>query len=106
MNKELVAYLVALFCVAGFMLPIVQEAKADDIEVEWVVPADTTISVSYPTSETNIEFDATTIGMDFNELGATSQASDTAALKITNEGNTPLDITWHLPPAFAPVQNN
>jgi len=84
----LVAFVVAF---AGLAITPVS-ADSNDVTVTWIVPADTTLTLSYPTGEGKIEFDSTGIGKTFSDLGATGQAADTAAIRIQNDGNTIVSI--------------
>jgi len=88
MNK-IKAILVALTLLSVFGAASVS-ADSSDVTTTWIVPADTTIAISYPTGEGKIEFDAA--GQNFTDLAATSQTGATAALTITNNGNTAVQI--------------
>lgn len=65
-------------------------ADSADVTTRWIVPADTTIGISYPNGETLIEFDASS--QNFSDLEASSQTGALAALRITNNGNTAVQI--------------
>jgi hypothetical protein len=79
----------------GAVVPTIS-ADSENVTTTWIVPGDTTISVSYPSGEGKIEFDATDAGQNFTDLGATSMNPTTAALKVTNQGNQDLniDMSW------------
>ena len=83
-TKKMAAIVIGLFMVVS--LSAIVFADTENITVTWVVSADTTITASYPTAEGKIEFSATS--GDFDDLGASSQTSATAALRIQNDGNT------------------
>ena len=61
-----------------------------DVTTEWIVPADTGISASFPAHAGEVEFDC--VGQNFTDQGATGQAAGTSALRITNNGNTAVQI--------------
>ena len=87
-SKKLVGIfvmLLILYCVA----PVVA-ADSSDVTTRWIVPADTTIAISYPNSETLIEFSAS--AQNFSDLKATAQTETLAALRVTNNGNTAVQL--------------
>ncbi len=65
-------------------------ADSGDVTTRWIVPADTTIGISYPNGETLIEFSAT--AQNFSNLSASSQTGALSALRITNNGNTAIQV--------------
>jgi len=89
-EKAIVVALMVAMAVGAFVPTA--EADSSDVTTTWIVPGDTTIGVSFPTGEGKVEFDATGVGQNFSDLPATSQASGTAALKISNQGNQALKI--------------
>ena len=74
---------------------ITKTVKADtsDVTTRWIVPADTTIAISYPNGESLIEFNAA--GKNFTDLAASSQTGENAALRVTNNGNTAVEIEFN-----------
>jgi len=87
-QAKLVMVLVSVF-VLSLITPIVL-ADSSGVTTRWIVPADTTIGISYPNSESEIEFNAA--GQNFSELGATSQTGSLSALRVTNDGNTAIEV--------------
>ena len=65
-------------------------ADSQNVTVRWIVPADTTIAVSYPSGESNVVFEPS--GKTFTDEPAKSQTGSNAALRITNNGNTAVSI--------------
>ena len=65
-------------------------ADSSDVTTTWIVPADTTIAISYPNGQAKIEFNAA--GQNFSDLAATDQTGVNAALRVTNNGNTAVKI--------------
>ena len=65
-------------------------ADSQNVTVRWIVPADTTIAVSYPSGESNVIFEPS--GKTFTDEPAKSQTGSNAALRITNNGNTAVSI--------------
>lgn len=93
MKRKMYVMLIAIGMITIFgAVPAL--ADSSDVTTTWIVPADTTIAISFPTGEGKVEFDAA--GKNFTTLGASSQASGTAALTITNNGNTAvkIDAKW------------
>jgi hypothetical protein len=86
-NKTKVIGISILLMIAftGYVL-----ADSVDVETEWIVPADTGISASFPAHAGQVEFNCG--GQNFTDQGATGQASGTSALQITNNGNTAVQI--------------
>jgi len=92
--KKIMCITTATMFILGFIGLVVNPVSADseNVTTEWVVPGDTTITISYPNSETQITFDATGTGKTFSSLAATAQTADLAALRVTNDGNQALEI--------------
>jgi len=69
-------------------------ADTSDVTTRWIVPADTTIAISFPNGESLVEFNAA--GKNFTDLGASSQVVGSSALRVTNNGNTAvkLEFNW------------
>ena len=65
-------------------------ADTSDVTTTWIVPADTTISISFPNGQAKIEFDAAS--QNFSNQCATDQADATAALRVSNHGNTAITV--------------
>ena len=61
-----------------------------DVTTQWIVPADTGISASFPVHAGEVEFDCS--GQNFTDQGATSQDATHPALVITNNGNTAVQL--------------
>ena len=80
------------------MPSLINTARADsqNVTTRWIVPADTTISLSFPNSESLITFD--TPGMNFTNVSAKAQTGILAALRVTNAGNTAVKLSgaWTL----------
>ena len=70
-------------------------AESSNVTVTWIVPGDTTIVVAFPSGQGKIEFDATAQGQNFTNQKATGTSSGTAAIRVTNQGNQDLDITFN-----------
>jgi hypothetical protein len=99
-NTKRIVLLLATSMVVAFFGAGTALADSENVTVTWIVPEDTSIRIEYPTGEVKIIFDATGIGMNFTNLSAKSQTIGTAALKVWNEGNTAINITfdfnsWH-----------
>ncbi len=79
---------------------MVDTAKADtsDVTTRWIVPADTTIVISFPNGQSIIEFNA--VEQNFSGLGATAQTVSLSALRVKNNGNTPVQIEGNWTSAF------
>ena len=94
MRKAIIGSMYVVTLVLGMlMLPgLVNTVEADtgNVTTRWIVPADTTISISFPNGQTLIEFNAA--GKNFTDLGATAQTDVLAALAVTNNGNTAVKI--------------
>jgi hypothetical protein len=73
----------------GLIYPTVN-ADSSDVTTTWIVPADDTITISFPTGQGKIEFDCA--GQNFSDQGATGQNPTTAAINVTNQGNQALEI--------------
>lgn len=70
-------------------------ADSSNVTVTWIVPGDTTIVVAFPSGQGKIEFDATAQGQNFTNQKATGTGAGTAAIRVTNQGNQDLDITFN-----------
>ena len=97
-NKKLV--LVSMLVVSALFLTSIPTLMADsqNVTVRWTIPADTTIAVSYPSGESNVVFEPS--GKTFTDEGAKSQTGSNAALRITNNGNTPVSINASFSASF------
>jgi len=97
MQKSKIEVIAISLVVVLALISVFPTASAEDQDVTttWIVPADTSLSISYPTGEGEIKFDATGIGQNFTDLKASSQDSGTAALNVTNNGNTALQIDFN-----------
>ena len=64
-----------------FAFTTVVSADSDNTTTEWIIPGDDTITVTYPTGQSNkVQFDCS--GKDFTDKGATDQASGTSAIRL------------------------
>ena len=83
----IMSLLMIAFCFGGF-----NPASADSVDVttQWIVGADTTITDTYPAHASEVEFQCSS--GDFVDQKSTGQAVATPALKITNDGNTAVQI--------------
>jgi hypothetical protein len=93
-NTKRIVLLLATSMVVAFFGAGTALADSENVTVTWIVPEDSSIRIEYPTGEGKIEFDATGIGMNFSNLSASSQTVGTAALKVVNEGNTAVSLTF------------
>lgn len=66
--------------------------------VNWIVPNDTTFTVSWPSGETTIDFDdnLTSDTQTGVEPDGQSNTTSTPIINVTNGGNVVLNITCHL----------
>ena len=90
--KKQISILVATLFILGFLGLGVTTVSADseNVTTTWIVPGDTSITVSYPTAQGKIEFDCD--AATFDKISATGQTAGTAALRVQNDGNTALLI--------------
>jgi hypothetical protein len=104
---KIILFTIMVMMYFGVVIVPMTGADSQDVTVTWIIPGDDTITISFPTSEGKIEFDATSVGQNFSKLGATSQTESTAALRVTNQGNQALLIqgkfTTALPPGVTYV---
>ncbi len=96
--RKSICIVLGLLMVTTFSALVVGDTE--DVTTRWIVPGDTTITISYPNGETDIEFNAA--GMNFTDLAATSQTSELAALRVNNDGNTGLEINASWTTEFPP----
>lgn len=73
-----------------FAFTSIVTADSNNTTTEWVIPGDTTITVTYPTGQGKLQFDC--VGEDFTDQGATDQTGVNAGIKVTNDGNQNLII--------------
>ncbi len=83
-----IGLIVAFGALPGFVGQV--QAAQDDTTVRWNVAQDTSFSVSYAPTHSRIDFDPTT--GDFTDLKATDQTDAVWAYRMTNDGNTNIDI--------------
>lgn len=78
-----------------FAFTSVVSADSDETTTEWVIPGDTTITITYPTGHGDLQFDCS--GEDFTDQRATDQTAPNAGIKVTNDGNQNLLIngSWN-----------
>ena len=93
MNKKTLIIISLMLVIGSASLgvnPVV--ADSDNVTTTWIVPGDTTITVSYPANATlgKIQFDCPS--ETFSDLKATDQTAGNAILRVQNDGNTPLII--------------
>lgn len=71
----------------GFVLV---RASTANVAVQWVIPTDKTITVSYPTAETSVNFQPST--GTFARQVPVSQTDVVAAFRVTNNGNVAVEL--------------
>ena len=90
--KKTMSLLIALYLIFAFSyvgtLSVV--SAGTNVTTTWIVPGDTTISITYPCGESDIIFNCD--GKTFTNIKATGQTGSNAAINITNDGNTALEI--------------
>jgi hypothetical protein len=84
---------VMLFACMNSIIPMIETAQAVSytVTVKWIVPADYSLSISYPTGNSEIDFSP--LGKNFTGLDADDQLSTVWAMNITNIGNAAVDIS-------------
>lgn len=98
MNKILVLFVaVLLLCGVG----LVQAYDADTPytnTVKWIIPSDTTFTVTLAGGESTIDFDTGVTGQTVDLVEPDSQvaASNTPIINISNDGNLALNFTCNL----------
>jgi len=97
MMKNTIKTIGLVFCVMMFVctnsiIPFIETAEATSytVTVKWVVPADYSLSFSYPTGLGEIDFSPT--GKNFTGRDADLQSITVWAMNITNTGNAAVDI--------------
>ena len=80
-------------------------------DIRWVVPSDTTFSVSWPGGESSVDFDDNLTAVTQSGVQPDSQnnATNTPIINITNDGNQALNFTCNLTtakPAWAVIKVN
>ncbi len=92
-NKQKIkAALIACSMLLVFASGLAQ-AGSEAIEVTWIVPGDTTISLTVAgDSETEIVFD--TGDQTFHDIPMRSQTTSTAGIVVNNDGNKALSIAF------------
>lgn len=88
--KKQIVYLLGMLLIFAITLTPLVLAGEQDVTTTWIIPGDTTISVSYPNSETKITFEPSS--GTFDDQKAKAQTSSLAALRVSNDGNTALEI--------------
>jgi len=86
-----VAMVYALAATLAIIGPSLVRGATANATVTWTIPTDTTISISYPTGRSDINF-APSSGTTA-QLKATSQTDSVAAVRITNNGNVPVTLS-------------
>ena len=83
---------VVVLLAAVSILPFLMDTHADTqtVTLKYVIPQVTTFSVSFPTGLTDIEFQPS--GATFTNEPAYQQSTSTAAMRVTNTGNTAIKI--------------
>jgi len=97
-NKKIGAILFGLCMVMIFGAGAVT-GDSTDVVVTWIVPGDTSFSLTFAGIETEIVFDCG--DRNFTGVGARSQTTETPILNITNNGNTAIDIHMVFNASFA-----
>ena len=90
MKKSIMSFLIIVSLVLSMLAIFPSVSAGTNVTTTWIVPGDTTISVTFPTGEGKIEFDCDS--KDPDKQGASSQTAVVAALNISNDGNTALEI--------------
>lgn len=88
--KKQISYLLGMLLVIAIAVTPLAFAGQQDVTTTWIIPGDTTISVSYPNSETKITFEPSS--ETFDDEAAKAQTGALAALRVSNDGNTALEI--------------
>jgi hypothetical protein len=65
-----------------------------NVTVQWTIPSDYGITITYPLGNTQIDFAPT--GKTFTNTSAVDQTATIACVNVTNAGNTALDIKFNL----------
>lgn len=73
-------------------------ADSSNVTVRWVVPGDYSISVELPANADRVQFSVD--GKNFSDYPALGQLADTPAIRITNTGNTNIEIEARFSSAF------
>lgn len=87
--------------VAMFLTPLLASnaiAEEYNVTVRWVIPSDYTLSISYPSGETEIKF--TPSGMNFTAEEPVGQTASVRAMNITNTGNADVYVRANFTAAF------
>jgi len=89
-TKKLCVYGIGLLLLLSF----VGYASADgsNVTVTWIIPADLSIAITYPTGESQIVFEPGS--KTFSEEQARNQHTGAAGMNIENDGNTALQINF------------
>jgi len=90
MKKNLAIIAIALVAILATPFILSVSADTSDISIKWYIPSDISISISYPTGLSDVQFkpaSKTFVGQD-----AESQADGTQAFNVTNTGNVNIDL--------------
>ena len=93
-NRKFGAYLTTVLLI-GFCLSFAAYtvgADSSNVTVTWVIPADESITITYPTGNGKIKFAPSS--KTFVEEQADSQGGATAGMNIENTGNIALQINF------------
>jgi len=91
-EKEKILTIALTMCFAVVFLGAGVLSDSEAVTVSWVVPADTTFSLAWAGSETEINFDDDIDGMNFTNAAPDSQTGATPIINLTNNGNTEVDV--------------
>ena len=90
-KRKIGVYLIAISILGMLLMPMAL-ADSSNVTVTWVIPADTSVTITYPTGTGKIKFEPAS--KTFVEEQATSQGAGTAGMNIENIGNTALQINF------------
>ena len=89
-SRKIGAYLIGMLMLVFFVS--LAGADSSNVTVTWIIPADESIQIQYPTANGKIEFNPGS--KTFNDKAADDQVEGTPAMNITNNGNTALQINF------------
>ena len=89
-SRKIGAYLIGMLMLVFFVS--LAGADSSNVTVTWIIPADESIQIQYPTGESDIRFNPGS--KTFNDQVAVGQDDSTPGLNITNNGNTALQINF------------
>lgn len=89
-SRKIGAYLIGMLMLGIFTS--VAMADSSTVTVTWIIPADESIQIQYPTGQSDIRFNPGS--KNFSDEVAQGQDSGTPGMNITNNGNTALQINF------------